>query len=65
MFLRANCYFACQKPFTAPLTATAIQLLKSATFEESGRDGGHLATLAVLYFLHTTPLGKMNCGQEL
>jgi hypothetical protein len=24
---------------------TAIQLLKTATFEESGRDGGHLATL--------------------
>jgi hypothetical protein len=36
------------KTFTATLTATnvtVIQPLKTATFEESGRDGGHLATL--------------------
>jgi hypothetical protein len=41
-------HFAFLKPFTATLTTkifTAIQILKTATFEESGRDGGHLATL--------------------
>jgi hypothetical protein len=60
-----NSHFACQKPFTNTLTATAIQLLKTATFEESRSDGSHLAILAVLYFLQTNPFGKINWGQEL
>jgi hypothetical protein len=33
------------RPLWRPLNFTAIQLLKTATFEESGRDGGHLAIL--------------------
>jgi hypothetical protein len=34
-------------PLWRPQIFTAIQLLKTATFEESGRDGGHLAALFV------------------
>jgi hypothetical protein len=33
------------RPLWRPQIFTAIQFLKTATFEESGRDGGHLATL--------------------
>jgi hypothetical protein len=33
------------RPLWRPQIFPAIQLLKTATFEESGRDGGHLATL--------------------
>jgi hypothetical protein len=35
------------RPLSWPQIFTAIRLLKTATFEESGRDGGHLATLFV------------------
>jgi hypothetical protein len=33
------------KNLSRPQIFTAIQLLKTATFEESGRDGGHMAAL--------------------
>jgi hypothetical protein len=35
------------KTLSRPQIFTAIQLSKTATFEESGRDGGHLAALNV------------------
>jgi hypothetical protein len=35
------------RPLFPPQIFTAIQLLKTATFEESGRNDGHLATLLV------------------
>jgi hypothetical protein len=36
------------RPLWRPQIFTAIQLFKTATFEESGRDGGHLATLPLI-----------------
>jgi hypothetical protein len=51
------------RPLWRPQIFTAIQLLKTATFEESGRDGGHLATLVIEHILcqkSRKPVFKLN-----